>query len=101
IRCSRNERRMDEINSRPFARDAFRFRSWNDEHMFVRGRALNVRDLFMHIAFHSAAQWRIELRQVAKLQRFSIDNRQSANASLASLNIALLPWPQRSRLQRR
>src|SRR5205823_14613908 len=28
-RCSRNERRMNEIDSRAFARDAFRFRSWN------------------------------------------------------------------------
>src|SRR6266513_4133013 len=121
MRCSRNERRMNEINSRAFARDAFRFLSWNDEHMFVRGRALNVRDFFMHIAFHSAAQWRIELRQIANFHcpssRATVEGsrrvifkvtstgsldfaRDDGFTSPASLNIALLPWPQRTRLQR-
>ena len=63
---------MNEINSRTLARNAFRFRAWNDEHMFVRGRALNIRDLFVNIPLHSAAQRRIELRQIAKLHLLAV-----------------------------
>ena len=53
MRRSRNERRMNEINSRTLASNAFRFGSRDDEHVLVRGRALNVRDLFVHIPLHS------------------------------------------------
>src|SRR6266513_1433919 len=72
MRRSRNERRMNEINSRTLASNAFRFGSRDDEHVLVRGRALNVRDLFVHIPLHSPAQRRIELRQIAKLHLLAV-----------------------------
>src|SRR4029077_1294287 len=128
MRCSRNEGGMNEINSRALAGDAFRFGSGHDEHMFVRGRALNVCDFCVHIALHPATQWRIELRQIANFHRRSsrakkplwlgardpvevtlrITRRDPSTVargdgftSPASLNIALLPWPRRSPLQQR
>ena len=36
--------------------------------MFIVGRALDVADLLVHIALHTAAERRIKLREITKLQ---------------------------------
>ncbi len=64
---------------------------------------LDVRDLLMNIAFHAAAQWRIELSQIADFH-WSLDvGAWSFDADVSfkipiRLNNAPRPWPQRNQI---
>ena len=46
--------------------------------MFIVRRALDIADLLVHIALHTAAQRRIKLREITKLQTLILSKTRSA-----------------------
>ena len=46
--------------------------------MFIVGRALDVADLLVHIALHTATERRIKLREITKLQTLILSKIRSA-----------------------
>src|SRR4029453_10253873 len=53
--------------------------------MFIVGRALDVADLLVHIALHAAAERRIKLREITKLQTLILSKIRSAKAPVSTL----------------
>src|SRR6266404_6050525 len=60
---------MDRVNPRPRVQGNLSPRSRDDEDVLVfRSVLVDIRNLFVNIALHPAAQRRIKLRQIANLQ---------------------------------
>src|SRR5580765_212583 len=69
-RRAREQRGVNRVNARPAIAGHLCFLTGNDENVFGSRRVLlDVRDLLVNIAFHAAAQWRIELSQIADFHR--------------------------------
>src|SRR6266404_324519 len=60
---------MDRVKARPRVRGDLSSRSRDDQDVLIfRSVLIDVRNLFVNIALHPAAQRRIKLRQIANLQ---------------------------------
>src|SRR4051794_27893175 len=63
---------MNRVHSRLRGRRDFGFRPWNDEDVFViRSVLLDESNLLVDVALHPAAEWRVELGQIADLHRIA------------------------------